>query len=333
MFKKKTNNLDDIFNVCLERILIGGESIDECLADYPGYYDELKSLLTVSMQAKKAVSSIEARPEFKASLRYQINSSMNAAGAPKHSSFRWQSRLAPVALSVCIMLLISGGGTVAASGNSMPDDPLYNVKLASEQVQLFFTFDDAGKADLYSEFVGERVNEIVTMASANNIEAMNKSSQRMQSQLAMITGLSSEGDNISSFLQTDAGTQEICAVTSTVTKAGDSYNINTDTKGLTRVETDGGSLVTTTVSETIGGTVDVLSNSTTTGATVPGQSVLTPPMYVTCSSNQELIDKLYNDIMVLYTAAINNSGEVLQSLLEAISMLENSYNIAAGNIY
>ncbi len=331
MFKKKENNLDSILNDCLERMLIGGESMEECLAHYPEHYDELKALLTISMQTKKAVDSIEARPEFKASLRYKISSSVNTAEAPQRSSFKWQARWAPLAVSFCIVLLLSGGGVVAASTDSMPDDPLYNVKLASEQVQLFFTFSEQGKANLYSEFVDERVDEIVSMASQNNIEAIGKSSKRMESQLEMISLLSSPtGGELTAFAGTD--TQSTCIVTETTMVGEGPQNTSTGDNYIASATPDksGGSIVTKTLTVNANGVTTTLTENTGTSAT--SQWGRTPPAYVTNSSNQAVIDSLYNSLMDLYQAAENASGEVLQSLLEAISILEHSYNIATGNI-
>ena len=328
MFKKKVNNLDRIFDICLDRILVGGESVEACLADYPEYRDELKSLLDISMKTQKAMSSIEARPDFKAELRYELNSRMNYANAPKRAAFKWQVRWAPVALSLCIVLLLSGGGTVAAAGNSMPSDPLYNVKLASEQVQLFFSFDSADKANLYSEFVAERVNEIVSMASANNVEAMNKSSKRMQSQLVMMNSLSTD-NRLSGLVESGMET-----VTMTETIRIDSEGMTTPDKHITLTQTTDTirtNAVTVTKTVTAGGEAYPVTGGFTTAATGSAQFTGTPPVYVINTGNQLLVDTLYNNIMALYMATVNNSGKVLESLLEAIAILEDNYNIAIGN--
>ena len=86
------------------------------------------------------------------------------------SPFRWQLRwVLPVA--VVILLIIGGGGTVVAAANSLPDSPLYRVKLATEAVQLAFTRSDLGKAELYARFADRRVEEIVKMAEKGNTDA------------------------------------------------------------------------------------------------------------------------------------------------------------------
>jgi hypothetical protein len=335
MFKKNNNSIENVLDICLERILVKGESEEQCLADYPQYSEELKALLNMSLQTRKAINSIEARPDFKAALKYRLISSMNTATAPKHSSFKLGLQWAPMALSLCIVLLLSGGGTVAAASNSMPSDALYNVKLASEQVQLFFTFDAAGKSNLYSEFVDERVNEIVAMASASNVEAMEKSSGIMQNQLALMYSLSPSG-NFSAFVEPGAAIDNgILTVTLTETKWLATEDIDSPNKHITKTETTSpGRTEAVTVTKTVsagGADAYPVTESVTTEQSLIGQFVVTPPSYITNLSNQELVDTLYNNIMTLYMATLNNSGQVLESLLEAIAILENSYNFAVGN--
>jgi hypothetical protein len=337
MFKKNNNSIENALDVCLEKILTEGKSVEQCLADYPEYRDELKSLLDLSMQTHKAINSIEARPDFKAALRYRLTSSMNTSNAPKRSSFKFRLGWAPMALSLCIVMLLSGGGTVAAASNSMPSDSLYNVKLASEQVQLFFTFDAAGKAELYSEFVGKRVNEIVAMASASNVEAMEKSSFIMQNQLALMYSISPT-DNLSAFVEQGAeAVAGVLTITSTETQWLAPEDTDTPNKHITKTEsTSTREMGTITVTKTVtaaGADAYPVPESITQAQTSSDQFfVWNPPSYISNLSNQELVDTLYNNIMTLYNATLSNSGKVLESLLEAISILENSYNIAVGNI-
>ena len=342
MFKKKVNNIDRILDICLNRILVDGESVEQCLVDYPEYRDELKSLLDISIKTQKAMITIAARPDFEARLRYELTSRMNYDNAPKSSSFKWQFRWAPAALSFCIVLLLSGGGTVAAASDSMPADPLYNVKLASEQVQLFFAFDDDAKADLYSEFVAVRVDEIVSMAYSNNTEAMDKSSRIMQDQLAMINNLSNPRDTSIVTTVKSVNTEDATlGVSSTVTVVEtfwiDGEGTRTPDKQVTETQTSESTdmnaiTVTKTVTAAAGGEQFTIPDDCTVTAMVPGQCEWTPPAHIVNADNQELIDTLYNDLMTLYAALANNSGDVLESLLKAIAILEESYNMAIANI-
>jgi hypothetical protein len=69
-----------------------------------------------------------------------------------------------VALAVVLALVMMGGGTVAASTNSLPGDVLYPVKTTTERVQAFFTFGKEAKANLYMRFAERRIVEIEALA-------------------------------------------------------------------------------------------------------------------------------------------------------------------------
>lgn len=183
-------SFDDILNKCIDRVL-RGESPEQCLKDYPQQAAELKPLLASAVTARKA-TLVEPRPEFKAQARYQLATILNAQ-KQKEQQRRgflrgWQYRWATVAIALLIFLLL-GGGTVAASTNSLPDQPLYPVKLAAEQVQLTFAFSDIDKARLHAKFVDRRVKEIVLMAKKGNPEKVRKLALRLEAHLEKIKGL------------------------------------------------------------------------------------------------------------------------------------------------
>ena len=71
---------DNILNECLESLLTGGETIEQCLAQYPEQALELRPLLETALAARK-VSSIQPRPEFKSRARYQFRAALQMAMA------------------------------------------------------------------------------------------------------------------------------------------------------------------------------------------------------------------------------------------------------------
>jgi hypothetical protein len=186
--KVTDKNFEDILNDCLERLLIKGETIEACLSIYPQQADSLKPLLQTALVTKKAIA-IEPRPEFKARARYQFHTALQETASRKSRPFSvWRVRWATVLTTILVMLLASGG-MVAASSNSMPDEPLYPVKLAVEQLQLRLTFSDLGKATLYAEFADRRVAEIIQIAQEGNVSLAESVTQRLDNQLAMISTL------------------------------------------------------------------------------------------------------------------------------------------------
>ena len=184
----KNKEFDNILDECLERLLVKGETIEQCLASYPEQATELEPLLQTALAAKK-VSAIHPRPEFRARARYQFHSALREVGTKRGLRFfGWQPRWATAVAMVLIMLL-AGSGTVAAAGNSMPDEPLYPVKLATEQVRLRLTPSNLGKAQLYVNFADKRVLEIARMAEVGKPELVERTARRLDTHLAMIAYL------------------------------------------------------------------------------------------------------------------------------------------------
>jgi hypothetical protein len=188
----KNREFDNILDECLERLLVKGETIDQCLQSYPEHADELRPLLQMAVEAKTAIA-IQPRPEFRERARYQMQAAFHQATEPRRGLrliFRL-SRGWAIALSIALVVLLAGGGTVAAAGYSMPDSPLYPVKLATEQVQMAFTFTDMGKAELHARLTDRRVAEIAYLASKGTPQQVEQIVQRLDNHLGMIASLTS----------------------------------------------------------------------------------------------------------------------------------------------
>ena len=157
---------DDILDACLDRITRKGDSIEQCLESYPEQAGELEPLLRAALSVKD-VSSIEPRTEFqrmaKARLLSAVAAKKEKEGRRRLPLWNWQQRWA-VALAVVLALVMMGGGTVAASTNSLPGDVLYPVKTTTESVQVFFTFGKEAKANLCMRFAERRIVEIEALA-------------------------------------------------------------------------------------------------------------------------------------------------------------------------
>ena len=187
---KETKEFNNILDECLERLLVKGETVEQCLASYPEEADELGPLLQTALATKKALA-IQPRPEFKARVRYQLSSAFQEVKPKRRFSFlSWQPRWA-TAVAAVLILLLGGGSTVAAADSSMPDDLLYPVKLATEQVQLALTFSNMGRAELCTELADRRVAEIIYMADKGDAQQVEVIAQRLDNHLVMIARLGS----------------------------------------------------------------------------------------------------------------------------------------------
>ncbi len=183
----KKNEFDNILDACLER-LISGEAIEKCLADFPDYAAELEPLLRTVLEARKA-AAVQPRAEFRQRARYEFQTAIRDMETEKGPGFfAWFPRWATV-VSVLVIILLAATGTVAASTGSLPDEPLYQVKLATEAVRLAFTPSALGKAELYAKFADDRVEEIIRMADEGKSEQIEKAADRMNDQLLAMSEL------------------------------------------------------------------------------------------------------------------------------------------------
>jgi len=184
----KVNDFDNILNECLDR-MINGETIEQCLALYPQYAKELEPLLKTAQETRTAAAikpsswfRQRAGIEFQEAIR-----SMPVKTARAPGGFKWRVRwVAPLA---ALLVLVAGVGTVGAATNALPDSPLYGIKMATESVQMAFTFSDEGKSELNSRFIDYRVEEIVTMAQEGNYAQVEQVTARMESQLSTVATL------------------------------------------------------------------------------------------------------------------------------------------------
>jgi len=192
---KKRKEFDNILDECLERILTRGETIEQCLASYPEQAAELEPLLQTALSTKETLA-IKPRPEFRDRARYQLLAElreMEEKRQRRFAFFSWQPRWATAVIAVLILVLASGS-TVAAASGSMPDEPLYPVKLATERVRLALTPSALGKAELYAKLADKRVAEIIKMADKGKLEQVERTTQRLNNQLVAIVSLVSPAE-------------------------------------------------------------------------------------------------------------------------------------------
>ncbi len=181
---KKSNEFENILDDCLER-LARGETVEQCLESYPEQAAQLRPLLQTSQLAREA-SAILPRAGFKARARYEFRSALQAKASKTKLPLFSLRRGWVMVLMVVSILLVSGGGAALAASNSMPDSPLYPVKLATEQVQLALTPSDMGKARLSAMLADRRVTEIIYMVDKGDVQRVEVITQRLDERLATL---------------------------------------------------------------------------------------------------------------------------------------------------
>ena len=185
----KNREFENIFDDCLER-LARGDTLMQCLESHPEQAEQLEPLLRTAQMARET-SAILPHPEFRARARYEFHSALQEAVSKKRPSlFGLRTRLvtAMVALSI---ILVSGGGTVVMASSSMPDDPLYPLKLASEEVQLALTPSDIDKAEVCFMQADRRVDEIVYLADKGDAQQVDVAAERLDECLETLVEIAS----------------------------------------------------------------------------------------------------------------------------------------------
>ncbi len=87
----------------------------------------------------------------------------------QQKEFRPMSALLIKAALVLSMIFSATGGAAAFSSVSLPDSPLYPLKLTVEEVRLALAGDSAARAALHLAFAQERAEEIAQMVQAGKV--------------------------------------------------------------------------------------------------------------------------------------------------------------------
>jgi hypothetical protein len=197
----KNEKFEDVLNLCFDRIL-KGQSVEQCLADYPEQARELEPLLRTFAAARLA-SQVTPRAEFKAQGKYQFQvavaemSRKEKKPAATGWHWRWQSAWS-IAIMAFLVVIVAGGGTVAAASRSMPDSPLYSLKLATEQVRLTLTPTELGKAEYNAELASQRVAEISYLAGKASGQEVQAVAMRLNTNFQNIEKLAGGESNATS---------------------------------------------------------------------------------------------------------------------------------------
>ena len=179
MISGSPNSQDDfglILHICLELIETGEESIESLIIRYPEVKDFLRPPLEAAQWLYQRSWVFDPTPTFLVSSRLRLVSTVQTEiGAPIPSGItklstspekirRWKVVPSIVFLSVVLVLLFVSVKSIDFwVWNSLPGDPLYQVKLAKEHFQLAISFTKEKDAELGIQFVERRLVETERM--------------------------------------------------------------------------------------------------------------------------------------------------------------------------
>ena len=190
-------DIKDTLDLCLDRIL-KGESIEQCIADYPDQAEELAPILASAVRLYP-LQGVRPSESGKAKARSRMEQALVERRAKKYKAplaQQWLVMFArPVGLALlAIALLTTGAGaTVAAASDSLPDGTLYPIKRTTESVRLALTFGDVEKARLHASYANRRAREMAVMASKQNFNDMDSLQNNLEQHLISVQKIVSNG--------------------------------------------------------------------------------------------------------------------------------------------
>jgi hypothetical protein len=201
---KQSDRFNEILNECLEE-LARGQSIEACLEKHPEQAESLRPLLETALVTRRASSTIRPRADFRERARLQFRAAIRSsltAREPRRFHLRFGMA---VAVALTLVVLICGVSTMAAASNSMPDQPLYPVKLASEQAKIALASSPIKKAEVYVRLADLRVDEIVYVAVKGDPRWVDAVAQRLKEHLDMVAALAATMTNGKMAAPADSG--------------------------------------------------------------------------------------------------------------------------------
>lgn len=201
--------LTDQLQDCLQ-LLHEGASLEECLARYPDDADELAPLLRAAAATSEAFA-LEVPLDVRSRVRGRVLAAWDqheARARRRRWQWRWSlpgllPRWTAVAASLVLVVLFGGAGTVVASANALPGDPLYPVKELREEARVWLTRSPEERIALYSSLVKERVSELKRLVEGERAGASAIAVARLEQHLAKLDQLADTADELES---SDAGT-------------------------------------------------------------------------------------------------------------------------------
>ncbi len=179
----KKPSIENILDHCLDQILSGQSTLEECINNYPEHAVELGEMIDVALIIHSG-KDIKPSSEFRIAAKTRLITILNSRTAKNNNHEPSESVLArmkdkllrftnfPVlksrahyASSLMLLLavvfagLLLTSGVIIASASSVPGDFLYPAKGYFERIQLGLTSSESSRVQLHIKFARERLDE------------------------------------------------------------------------------------------------------------------------------------------------------------------------------
>lgn len=161
----------ELITRCLDEILEGKASLEDCLREHPELGADLRDLLSVAAGVRQ--QRVDISPDFKLKARSHLFDAKDLVREGRKTGvFDWlrpmtlANRLRTTMAAALVVAGLGGGtGVVYAAQGSLPGEALYPVKLGSENVRLALTLTSDKKGELNLELAERRVEEAVIQSA------------------------------------------------------------------------------------------------------------------------------------------------------------------------
>lgn len=181
--RNSARQFEDILDRCIVAMQTRGQTVEECLAQYPAKRAELEPLLLLCARLQRA-HSLTAPVAFRQSAAVRMQNLVAASApparrpAPRSPAREWLAalwgsprlvRAAAWVSGLLVVLLILSTGAVVASAKALPGEPLYPIKTAVEQWQLALTPSEAAVTRLHIAYASRRLQEATALIEAQQV--------------------------------------------------------------------------------------------------------------------------------------------------------------------
>jgi len=177
--KKIANALDH----CLALVMLEGKSVDDAVALYPKFADELKNELDAAIWLQQTGQSMRPRQGFRVVSRRRLMHQIKATPPKSTGKFIYRPVLR-LAFTLLLVLGIALTSTGLVAASSLPGEALYPVKLSIEETRLFVNPDDGKEIQLRLHFASSRVSELHMLSQQDELEAASPALQNYQKHIA-----------------------------------------------------------------------------------------------------------------------------------------------------
>lgn len=162
-----------------------GATLENVLACHPEHRAELERLLQTA-RTLQAAPAVAASPSFKKLARTRLLRKLTSRESKRFSLIdllRPLQRQGALSFALALVLiLVITGGTVIASGNSLPGDSLYGVKRGVENMRAAVSPNDPA---LHLEFANQRLIEARTQLQMGKMEGAAQSLKEYENELKL----------------------------------------------------------------------------------------------------------------------------------------------------